>query len=106
MNTIRDLLNTFDIKYIHKQKECDIRLKNHIKENKCTDMIIDYLFASREHGRKQKEKLMATSFLNTPKVLKDINEENKIIVDELEFILGNDICKNIQYSKIYSLSIK
>ena len=49
---------------------------------------------------------MATSFLNTPKVLKDINEENKIIVDELDFILGNDICKNIQYSKIYELSIK
>ena len=69
-------------------------------------MIIDYLFASREHGRKQKEILITTSFLNTSKVLKDINDENKIIVDELEFILGNDVCKNIQHSKIYELSIK
>lgn len=101
MNTFRDLLNTFDIQYIHKQKECDERLKNHIKENKCSDMIIDYLLMSREHGRKQREKLMTTYFYNIPKVLNKINEENKMIVDELEYILGNDFCKSIQHSIIF-----
>ena len=103
MNIIRDLLNTFDIKYIHRQRECDERLKNHIKENKCSDMIIDYLLMSREHGRKQKEKLMTTSYYNIPKVLNKINEENYTIIDELEFILGNDVCKSIKHSKIYYL---
>ena len=98
---MRDLLNTFDIKYIRKQKECDEILKNHIRENKCSEMIIDYLLMSREHGRKQKEKLMTTSFYNIPKVLNKINEENKIIIDELEFILDNDVCKSIKHSKIY-----
>ena len=44
MNLFKDLINTFDIFYIHKQKECDERLKEVLKTDKCSDLITNYLF--------------------------------------------------------------
>jgi hypothetical protein len=103
MNLFKDLINTFDIHYIHKQKDCDETLKNFLREDKCSKLIIDYLFVSRQHARKQKEELLRTSIFNIPKVFNEINNENIIIVNELEEMLKNDICKKIKDSKIYSL---
>ena len=103
MNLFKDLMNTFDIHYIYKQKDCDERLKNHLREDKCSKLIIDYLFVSRQHARKQKEELLTASIFNIPKVLNKINNENILIVNELETMLQNDICKKIKDSQIYTL---
>ena len=103
MNLFQDLINTFDVYYIHKQNECDERLKNYLSEDKCSKLIIDYLFVSRQHARKQKEELINSSFLNIPKTLNKINDENILIVNELEDMLQKDICKHIRDSKIYTL---
>ena len=103
MNLFKDLINTFDIHYIHKQKDCDKRLKEVLKTDKCSNLIIDYLFVSRQHARKQKEELLTSSILNIPKILNKINNENILIVNELEEILKNDICKKIKDSQIYTL---
>jgi len=103
MNLFKDLINTFDIHYIHKQKDCDETLKNFLREDKCSKLIIDYLFVSRQHARKQKEELLTTSIFNIPKVLNKINNENILIVNELENMLQDDICKQIKNSRIYIL---
>ena len=103
MNLFKDLINTFDIRYIHKQKDCDERLKNLLREDKCSNLIIDYLFISRQHARKQKEELLISSVFNIPKTLNKINNENVLIVNELEVMLQDDICKRIKESQIYNL---
>jgi hypothetical protein len=53
----------------------------------------------------QKETLLLAPFYKLPEIVSKINDDNKKIVDELEHILQNDVCK-IRYSKIYALTGK
>lgn len=100
-----NLFDSSDVKYIFRQRDCDAKLKYYIEHNKCTEFIIDYLITSREHGRMQKETLLLAPFYKLPEIVSKINDDNKKIVDELEHILQNDVCK-IRYSKIYALTGK
>jgi hypothetical protein len=98
-----NIIDPSDIKYIYKQRECDEKLMSLFLQNKCSNIIVEYLILSREHGRRQKEEFLQTPFYKLPQVLYKINEENKQIVEELDNILKSDVCETIRNSQIFNL---
>lgn len=66
--------------WIIKQRSLDIKLA----KLDCYETTTKYLLFIREHARKQKEQLDKSSFIEYPKIIENISNDNENILQDLQ----------------------
>lgn len=100
---LRELISTIqDVDWARRQAILDTRLRRLAQTNQCNDVLLEYLFYVREHGRNQRERFASlNSFRDYLTNMERVKEENNVVLNDLEDALLNsesviDTCARIR----------